>query len=105
MECGNPCTAADLYWLCKKGESRTGPIVIAGEEIRTLADANVRPDRHATVVINPGAFPQPHVVTDFKKPWVLYAYPRFADETMTNLSAKKPQNFRLEWRCHKPQDC
>ena len=69
--------------------------MIACEKVRTLADADVRTDCHPAVVVDPGAFPQPHIIADLKKPWVLYTDPRFADEPPTNSSPNKRRTCAL----------
>ena len=84
--------------LAEEAEQRVVPVVVAGEQVGALADANVRTDRHRGVIVDPHAFAEPDVVADLQKPRILDGDARLDHQAVADAGAKGAQHSRLPAR-------
>src|SRR5450631_3724006 len=70
-------------------------VVVAGEQIRSLRDANVVADGHADEVVDPRAFADPGVLADAQMPGVLDVYPRLDNHPRADARAEQAKQCSL----------
>lgn len=87
-----PDTFPNFDWFAEEGEGRVVPVVITGEEIRSLADAGIRANPHKRVVVDPYVLSQPDMIADLQEPWRLDVNARFYHHALPHLRAKGAQD-------------
>ncbi len=70
--------------------------MIACEDVRALADADVGADLHLAVVVDPDHLAKPDMITDLQEPRILDAHPWLADQPSPDLGPEGPKDRGLE---------
>lgn len=78
--------------------------MIAGEDISPLADAHIRADRHAAMIVDPDHLAEPDVIADLQEPRRLDRHPRLADETLADPCTETTENGGLQSRREQATD-
>lgn len=94
----HPTLFSNLDGLAEKPKGRIVPIVIAGKQIDSLADANAIPEPHGCVVVDPHQLAEPDVIANLQKPGVFDGNARLADEALADLGAETAEDSCLPAR-------
>lgn len=99
----NPDTFSNFNRRAEEGECRIIPVVIAGEEIYTLAYAGIWADADRRVIVDPDLFTDPNMIANLEKPRGLNIDPRLDYDAVADLRAEHPEHSRLGWRRHQAE--
>ena len=87
----DPGSVPDLNGGDHKAEGGVAPVVIAGAEIGSLADADVAAETDGSEVIDPAALADPAVITDDEVPGILDVDGGFDDDARADARSEGTQ--------------